>query len=98
MLFLDIPNPCFMREYSDFWMSVTSYRNDLSNLRWSKIPGWALGKLRGLKHGTRGGPLWTSKGTNRTRSRMDQFRTSTIRITAARLYRPAPYSGRDSAD
>jgi thioesterase domain-containing protein len=94
LVLFDTPNPYFMREYSDFWMSVASYHNDLSNLRWSKIPGWAVGKLRGLKHGK---PRWlslTSNGTNRTRSLMDQFRTSTIRITAARMYRPAPYSGR----
>ena len=90
----DTPNPYFMREYSDFWMSINSYRSDLSSLRWSEIPGWALGKLRGLKHRK---PKWLtgpSVGANRTRSLLDQLKSSTIRISAARMYRPQPYSGK----
>lgn len=94
LVLFDTPNPHFMREYSDFWMSVSSYRSDLSNLRWSEIPRWTFGKLRGLKHGKPIWLAWTSNGTNRTRSLMEQLRTSTIRIAAARRYRPAPYSGR----
>jgi thioesterase domain-containing protein len=94
LVLFETPNPYFMREYSDFWMSITSYREDLSNLRWSQIPGWALGKLRGLKNGKPKWLTWTSNGTNRTRSLMDQLMPSAIRIEAARMYRPSPYSGR----
>jgi thioesterase domain-containing protein len=94
LVLFDTVNPYFMREYSDFWMSVNTYRNDLINLRRSEIPGWALGKLRGMKYGRLRWLKWNSLGANRTRSLMDQLRTSTIRVAAARRYRPMPYSGR----
>lgn len=90
----DTPNPYFMREYSAFWMSVNSYRSDLSKLRWSEIPRWVLEKVRGLKDRKPSWLPWTLNGASRTRSLMDQLRSSTIRVTAARMYRPAPYSGR----
>jgi thioesterase domain-containing protein len=88
------PNPCFMREYSDFWMSINSYRTDLSKLRWSEIPGWAAAKFRGLKKGT---PRWfPHAGTvvGDKSSFTDQFGPLGTRVLAARRYRPAPYAGR----
>jgi thioesterase domain-containing protein len=94
LVLFDTPNPYFMREYSDFWMSVTSYRTDLSKLRWSEIPGWVAEKIRGLKDGKPGWLPWTSIAANSTPSVMDQFGPSSLRITAARKYRPQPYTGR----
>ena len=93
LVLFDAPNPYFMREYSDFWMSVNSYRSDLSVMQWREIPGWIIDKVRGLKERR---PRWlrTSKGENRTRSILDGLKSSTVRILAARKYRPAPYSGR----
>jgi thioesterase domain-containing protein len=94
LVLFDTPNPYFMREYSDFWMSVTSYRTDLSKMRWSEIPGWIAEKFRGLKDRK---PRWlpgVSNGPTRTLSIMDQFGPTSPRVIAARRYRPAPYSGR----
>jgi thioesterase domain-containing protein len=94
LVLFDTPNPYFMREYSNFWMSVNSYQTDLSRLRWSEIPGWAFEKARGLKEHKPSWLPWASNGASRTRSLMEQLRTSTIRQAAARMYRPAPYSGK----
>jgi thioesterase domain-containing protein len=94
LVLFDTPNPYFMREYSNFWMSVNSYQTDLSRLRWSEIPGWAFEKARGLKERKPSWLPWTSNGANRTRSLMEQLRTSTVRLAAARMYRPAPYAGK----
>jgi thioesterase domain-containing protein len=94
LVLFDTPNPYFMREYSDFWMSVTSYRTDLSKMRWSEVPGWMAEKFRGLKDRK---PRWlpgTLNGSTRTASIMDQFGPTSPRVIAARRYRPAPYSGR----
>lgn len=93
LVLFDAPNPYFMREYSDFWMSVNSYRTDLSMMQWREIPGWIIDKVRGLKGRA---PRWlrTSNGQDRTRSVLDGLKSSTVRILAARMYRPAPYSGR----
>jgi len=94
LVLFDTPNPYFMREYSDFWRSVNSYRTDLSNLRWGEIPRWMAEKFSGLRERKPSWLPWTSNTENRTRSIMDQMGPSTVRITAARRYRPAPYSGR----
>jgi len=94
LVLFDTPNPYFMREYSAFWMSVSSYRSDLSNLRWSHVPGWTLGKLHGMKHGKFRWLTGTSVGADQTRRLMNRLRSSTIRIAAARKYRPGPYLGR----
>ncbi len=94
LVLFDTPNPYYMREYSDFWMSVTSYRTDLSQLRWSEIPAWAAEKVRGLKDRKPSWLPWATNGANRTRALIDEMGTSPIRLTAARKYRPAPYSGR----
>ena len=94
LVLFDTPNPYFAREYSDFWMSVNSYRADLSKLRWSEVPAWMAEKFRGLKHRK---PRWlpgTLNGPTRTQSFADQYAPSSPRIIAARKYRPAPYSGR----
>jgi len=94
LVLFETPNPYFMREYSDFRMSIASYRADLSKLRWSEIPGWAGEKLRGLKEGR---PSWLPIKLNtvsRAPSVMDQFSLFSPRVTAARRYRPAPYPGR----
>ena len=94
LVLFDTPNPYFMREYSDFWMSITSYRTDLSKLRWSEIPGWITEKFRGLKDRK---PIWLpsiSNTVNRKPGIMDQFGPSSPRVIAARRYRPEPYSGR----
>ena len=65
LVLFDTPNPYFMREYSDFWMSVTSYRTDLSKLRWSEIPGWMAEKFRGLKDRK---PIWLPSISNTAQS------------------------------
>jgi len=93
LVLFDAPNPYFMREYSDFWMSINSYRTDLSTMQWREIPGWVIEKVRGLKERT---PAWLrlSIRENRTRDIFNGLRSSTVRILAARHYRPAPYSGR----
>jgi thioesterase domain-containing protein len=94
LVLFDTPNPHFMREYSDFWMSVTSYRTDLNRLRWNQIPGWVVDKFRGLKEGRPGWLPWKWNSVNPTRRVIDQFGPLSVRVTAARRYRPAHYSGR----
>lgn len=94
LVLFESPNPYFMREYSDFWMSVNSYRADLSKLRWSAIPGWIAEKFRGLKEGKPSWLPWTPVTVNHKPSVMDQFGPLSARVIAARMYRPAPYSGR----
>ena len=46
LVLFDTPNPYFVREYSDFWMSMNSYRTDLSKMGWSEVPGWLVNKFR----------------------------------------------------
>jgi thioesterase domain-containing protein len=94
LVLCESPNPYFMREYSDFWMSVNSYRADLSKLRWGEIPGWLAGKARGLGEGKPSWLPWKRNTMNRTPSVMDQFGPLSARVRAARRYCPAPYSGR----
>lgn len=94
LVLFDTPNPHFMREYSDFWMSVTSYRSDLSKLQWNEIPGWVMDKFRRLKEGKPGWLPWKWNIVNPTRRLMDEFGPLSARVTAARKYRPAAYSGR----
>src|SRR5271163_5340560 len=67
LVLFDAANPYFMREYSDFWMSVNSYRTDLSMMQWREIPGWVIDKVRGLKQHA---PRWlrASNRENRTRN------------------------------
>ena len=94
LVMFDQPNPYFMREYSHFWRSLSSYRDDLSRLRWTEFPGWAMGKVRGLIDGR---VLWLQaklglgRGISQT---SEDFGPLTSRIEAARRYRPAPYAGR----
>lgn len=85
----DTPNPYFMREYSHLHMSINSYRTDLSKLHWAQIPGWLAEKLRGLKNGAP-----SSNEANDTRSKIEQFGPLSMRVIAARKYRPGSYPGR----
>src|SRR5277367_391632 len=94
LVLFDTPNPYFMREYSDFWMSMTSYRSDLSKMRWSEVPGWLVNKFQGLKDRKPRWLPWRSSVVNSTRGTLDPFGPSSPRVIAARRYRPAPYSGR----
>lgn len=90
----DTPNPYFMREYSHLHMSINSYRNDLSKLRWAQIPGWLGEKLRGLRGGEPGALPSKSNAANETRSKIEQFGPLSMRVIAARKYRPGSYPGR----
>ena len=94
LVLFDTPNPYFMREYSDFWMSITSYRTDLSKMRWSEVPGWLVNKFQGLKDRKPRWLPWRSNVVSATPGTLDQFGPSSPRVVAARRYRPAPYSGR----
>jgi thioesterase domain-containing protein len=94
LVLFDTPNPYFMREYSDFWMSMTSYRTDLSKMRWSEVPGWLVDKFQGLKDGKPRWLPWISNKANPTPGILDSFGPLSPRVIAARRYRPAPYSGR----
>jgi thioesterase domain-containing protein len=94
LVLFDTPNPYFMREYSDFWMSMTSYRTDLRKMRWSEVPGWLVNKFQGLKDRK---PRWLPRISNKVNSIpsiLDKFGPMSPRVIAARRYRPAPYSGR----
>ena len=93
LVLFESPNPYFMREYSDFWMSINSYRTDLNKLSWSEIPEWTAEKFRGLKKRRPSWLPWGESPTKRTSSTIDQFGPLGTRGTAARHYRPASYSG-----
>jgi thioesterase domain-containing protein len=90
----DTPNPYFMREYSHLHMSLNSYLTDLSRLRWAEIPGWLGEKLRGLMGGGPSSPSSKSNAANETRSKIEQFGPLSMRVIAARKYRPGSYPGR----
>jgi hypothetical protein len=90
----DTPNPYFMREYSHFWMSLASYRDDLNRLHWTEYPGWAIGKVCGLIDNKAPGlrvKLGLSNGVSQKVAELGPLST---RIQAAAKYRPAPYTGR----
>jgi thioesterase domain-containing protein len=90
----DTPNPHFMREYSHLHMSINSYRTDLSKLRWAQIPGWLGEKLRGLRIGEPSLLPSKSNATNDTRRKIEQLGPLSMRVIAARKYRPGGYPGR----
>lgn len=90
----DTPNPYFMREYSHLHMSINSYRTDLSKLGWGEIPGWVGGKLRGLIDGKQSSLTSKSNAANETRSAIEHFGPLSMRVVAARQYRPGSYPGR----
>src|SRR5271154_3210277 len=73
LVLFDAPNPYFMREYSDFWMSLTSYRSDLSKMRWSEVPGWLVNKFQGLKDRKPRWLPWRSSVVNSTPGTLDPF-------------------------
>jgi thioesterase domain-containing protein len=94
LVMFDTPNPYFMREYSHFWMSLASYRDDLNKLHWTEYPGWAMGKVRGLIDSKVPGlrvKLGLSNGVSQKVAELGPLFT---RMQAARKYRPAPYAGR----
>jgi thioesterase domain-containing protein len=94
LVMFDTANPYFMREYSHFWMSLASYRDDLNRLHWTEYPEWAMGKIRGLIDRRVPGlrvKLGLSSGVSETVAELGPLST---RIGAAAKYRPAPYTGR----
>jgi thioesterase domain-containing protein len=94
LVMFDTPNPYFMREYSHFWMSLASYRDDLNRLHWSEYAGWAMGKVLGLIDRNIPGlrvKLGLSNGVSQKVAELGPLST---RMDAARKYRPAPYAGR----
>ena len=94
LVMFDTPNPYFMREYSHFWMSLASYRDDLNRLHWTEYSGWAMGKVRGLIDRNAPGlrvKLGLSNGVSEKVAKLGPLST---RMQSARRYRPAPYAGR----
>jgi len=94
LVMFDTPNPYFMREYSHFWMSLASYRDDLNRLHWTEYPSWAMGKVLGLIDRKLPGlrvKLGLSNGVSQKVAELGPLST---RMQAARKYRPAPYAGR----
>jgi len=94
LVMFDTPNPYFMREYSHFWMSLASYRDDLNRLHWTEYPGWAMGKVSGLIDRKAPGlrvKLGLSNGVSEKVAKLGPLST---RMEAAGKYRPAPYAGR----
>ena len=94
LVMFDTPNPYFMREYSHFWMSLASYRDDLNRLRWSEYPGWAMGKVLGLIDRKFPGMRIKLGMSNGVSQKVAELGPLTTRMEAARKYRPAPYVGR----
>jgi thioesterase domain-containing protein len=93
LVMFDTPNPYFMREYSHFWMSLASYRDDLNRLHWTEYAGWAVGKVLGLIDRMIPGlrvKLGLSNGVSQKVAELGPLST---RMDAARKYRPAPYAG-----
>jgi thioesterase domain-containing protein len=94
LVMFDTPNPHFMREYSHFWMSLASYRDDLNRLHWTEYPGWAIGKVRGLIDRKAPGLRVRLGLSNGVSEKVNKLGPLATRMQAARKYRPAPYSGR----
>lgn len=91
LVLFDTPNPHYMREYSAFWMSLNSYREDLHRLRMREIPLWAAMKFKGLLIDK---TSWLKNGALDVNGAQKKVGYSEIRIRAARKYRPASYSGK----
>jgi len=91
LVLFDTPNPYYMREYSTFWMSLNSYRDDLTRLSAREIPKWAAMKFKGLiaKKAS-----WLQNVSRGAVGGQDQLGPSEKRIEIARKYRAAAYSGR----
>jgi thioesterase domain-containing protein len=94
LVMFDTPNPYFMREYSHFWMSLASYRDDLNRLHWAEYPGWAMGKVLGLIDRKLPGVRIKLGLSNGVSQKVAELGPLTSRMQAARKYRPAPYVGR----
>jgi thioesterase domain-containing protein len=91
LVLFDTPNPHYMREYSALHMSLNSYRDDLSKLRSSQIPLWAMMKFRKLVFK---GTQWLQSVSHEANGAQDKLGPSEKRIEIARRYRPSPYPGR----
>ena len=90
LVLFDTSNPFYMREYSSFWMSFNSYREDWRRLRAYQLPAWAVQKCMGLfarKTGWLNGALGVNGGR-------DHIGPSDRRIDLARAYHPDPLSRR----
>jgi thioesterase domain-containing protein len=94
LVMFDTPNPYFMREYSKFWMSLASYRDDLNRLPWTEYPGWAMGKVRGVIDRKVPGLRVRLGISNGVSQKVAELGPLSTRMDAARKYRPAPYAGR----
>ena len=95
----DTVNPYFMREYSALRRSLAYQTAALKQMRWSELPGWMAAKLTSLVAGRSGAseslPLGgESQNPTEQVGSSAQFGLTTARITAARKYRPKPYTGR----
>ena len=94
LVMFDNPNPYFMREYSHFWMSLASYRDDLNRLHWTEYPGWAMGKVRGFIDRNAPGLRVKLSLSNGVSEKVAELGPLSVRMQAAAKYRPAPYTGR----
>jgi thioesterase domain-containing protein len=94
LVMFDTPNPYFMREYSHFWMSLASYRDDLNRLHWTEYPGWAMRKVLGLIDRKLPGLRVKFGLSNGVSQKVAQLGPLSTRMEAARKYRPGPYAGR----
>jgi len=94
LVMFDTPNPYFMREYSHFWMSLASYRDDLNRLHWMEYPGWAMRKVLGLIDRKLPGVRVKFGLSDGVSQKVAELGPLSTRMQAAREYRPSPYSGR----
>jgi thioesterase domain-containing protein len=94
LVMFDTPNPYFMREYSHFWMSLASYRDDLNRLHWTEYPGWVMRKVFGLIDRKLPGLRVRFGLSNGVSQKVAQLGPLSTRMQAARNYRPEPYAGR----
>jgi len=94
LVMFDTPNPYFMREYSHFWMSLASYRDDLNRLHWTEYPGWAMRKVLGFIDRQLPGLRVKFGLSNGVSQKVAELGPLSTRMQAAREYRPGAYAGR----
>jgi hypothetical protein len=95
----DTVNPYFMREYSAFHRSLAYNKAALKRMRWNEVLGWLAAKLADFvgksaspkRAVTLGEAL--STGIDEPGS-STQFGITSVRIAAARKYRPKAYAGK----
>ena len=88
----DLPNPYVEREHSRFGVHLAFWRDDWSKLRWKELPGWAMGKIRGLID-RKVLALQVKLGIGQG-GMLEDFGLLSARVDAAANYQPAPYAGR----